>query len=418
LWCAFLIRVLTKRKRLTAEGPLVIFAALYFKPNSVAANFILNRDCLASRFSQADREFFKKALALAKLGRGFVSPNPVVGAVVVREGEIVGTGYHRKFGGNHAEVEALHEAGPQARGATLYCTLEPCSHFGKTPPCVNRVVDAGIQKVVIGSVDPNPLVNGRGIRLLREHGIVVESGLYEEACREMNESFFKYIATRMPFLTLKIAQSIDGKIADRHGYSRWISNSFARKLTHRWRWQSDAVLTGIGTVLQDDPQLTVRHENGPQPRRIVLDSHLRIPLTAKLLTDDHVHRTIVVISTACKEEEKAAYLEQLGAHIWRVSPGKSGSLNMVEVLDRLGGEGIASVLVEGGRRIFSALLEEKLADRLSCFVAPIILGEGVPAFHGLQIGSMSEAITLENLRWKVLGNNGLLTGRIKYSEVE
>ena len=373
---------------------------------------------MSFRFSQADREYLKKALALAKLGRGFVSPNPVVGAVVVREGEIVGTGYHRKFGGDHAEVEALREAGPQARGATLYCTLEPCSHFGKTPPCVNRVIEAGISKVIIGSVDPNPLVNGRGIRLLREHGVVVETGLYEEACRELNESFFKYITTRLPFLTLKIAQSIDGKIADRHGFSRWISNSFARKLTHRWRWQHDAVLVGIGTVLQDDPELTVRHEIGPQPRRIILDTHLRIPLTAKVLNDEHASRTLLLISSACKEEEKAAMLEQRGVHVWRIAPGKNGSLNMVEALDRLGGEGIASVLVEGGRRVFSALLEEKLADRLSCFVAPIILGEGVPAFHGLHIGSMSEAITLENLRWKVLGDNGLITGRIKYPEVE
>ena len=373
---------------------------------------------VASRFSQADREFFKKALALAKLGRGFVSPNPVVGAVVVREGEIVGTGYHRKFGGDHAEVEALREAGPNARGATLYCTLEPCSHFGKTPPCVNRVIDAGIKKVIIGSVDPNPLVNGRGVRILREHGIVVETGLYEEACREMNESFFKFIATRLPFLTLKIAQSIDGKIADRHGYSRWISNSFARKLTHRWRWQNDAVLVGIGTVLQDDPELTVRHEIGPQPRRIVLDSHLRIPLTAKLVTDEFAQRTIVIVSAACREEEKQTELEQRGVQVWRASPGKSGGLHLVEVLERMGAEGIASVLVEGGRRVFSVLLQERLADRLSCFVAPIILGEGVPAFHGLHIGSMSEAITLENLRWKVLGNNGLITGRIKYPEVE
>lgn len=373
---------------------------------------------MASRFSQTDREFFKKALALAKLGRGFVSPNPVVGAVVVREGEIVGTGYHRKFGGDHAEVEALREAGTQARGATLYCTLEPCSHFGKTPPCVNRVIDAGIKKVIIGSVDPNPLVNGRGIRILREHGIVVETGLYEAACREMNESFFKFIATRLPFLTLKIAQSIDGKIADRHGYSRWISNSFARKLTHRWRWQNDAVLVGIGTALQDDPELTVRHEIGPQPRRIVLDSHLRIPLAAKLVSDAFAARTIVMISSECREEEKQAQLEQRGVQVWRVSPGKSEGLHLVEVLERLGAEGIASVLVEGGRRVFSVLLQERLADRLSCFVAPIILGEGVPAFHGLHIGSMSEAITLENLKWKVLGNNGLITGRIKYPEAE
>jgi len=333
---------------------------------------------------------------------------------VVREGEIVGTGYHRKFGGDHAEVEALREAGHLARRATLYCTLEPCSHFGKTPPCVNRVIEAGIARVVLGSVDPNPLVNGRGIKVLRENGIQVETSLLAEACRELNESFFKFITTRLPFVTLKIAQSADGKIADQNGQSRWISNERARRLTHRWRWQTDAILVGIGTVLADDPRLTVRYEEGPQPRRLILDSHLRLPLAARLLNDSHAERTVILVSQECKEHEKAAAIEQRGTKIWRVPATPSGHLNLSQVLERIGQDNIAAVMVEGGRRIFTSFLEERLADRLTCFFAPIILGEGVPAFKGLQIANMSEAIHLVKPRWKILGDNGLVSGWIRY----
>ena len=369
---------------------------------------------MSSSFSQADREFLKKAIQLALRGRGFVSPNPLVGAVVVREGEIVGTGCHRKFGGEHAEVEALREAGHFARHATLYCTLEPCSHFGKTPPCVNRIIEAGIKRVVLGSVDPNPLVNGRGIKVLRESNITVETGLLAEACREVNESFFKYITTRLPFVTLKISQSVDGKIADQNGQSRWISNERSRRLTHRWRWQTDAVLVGIGTVLADDPRLTVRYEEGPQPRRIVLDSHLRIPLSAKLLNDSHVERTAILVSHECKEHEKAGEIERRGAKIWRVPATLSGHLDLSQALERIGQEGVASLMVEGGRRIFTSFLEERLADRLTCFFAPIILGEGIPAFKGLEISNISEAIHLIKPRWKILGDNGLVSGWIRY----
>lgn len=371
-----------------------------------------------TRFSNSDKEFLQTAIDLAGRGRGFVSPNPMVGAVVVREGEIAGTGYHRKFGGDHAEVEALREAGALAKGATLYCTLEPCSHYGKTPPCVDRVIESGVSKVIIGSVDPNPFVNGRGIKILREHGIVVETGLLEEACRRLNESYFKYITTRLPFLTLKIAQSIDGKIADAKGHSRWISNERARAFVHRWRWQSDAVLVGIGTVLQDDPQLTVRHEDGPQPRRIILDSHLRMPLHAKVLNDGHVDKTIIIVSSECKEFEKQNAIQQRGARVWPLQPSSSGSLQITRVLERIGQESIASVLVEGGRRVFSSLLAERHADRLACFIAPMLLGEGIVAFKDLPIASMLHAITLDQTEWRVLDDNALVTGQIKYPKME
>jgi len=369
-----------------------------------------------TRFTPEDRAFLQKALELAAAGCGYVSPNPMVGAVVVKDGEIVGTGYHRQFGGDHAEVEALREAGHLARGAALYCNLEPCSHFGKTPPCVNRISDSGIIRVVIGTLDPNPLVNGRGVKMLRENGIEIETGLLEEACYELNENFFKFIATRLPFVTLKVAQSLDGKIADANGYSRWISNEGARKLVHHWRWQNDAILIGIGTALVDDPQLTVREEPGPQPRRIIVDTNLRLPLAANVLNDEHVIKTIVAIGEDCREREKIAEIENRGGRVWPIRNSAAGSLDLRHLMERLGQEGLASVFVEGGRRIFSSLLEARLADRLKCFIAPKLLGGGIPAFQGLLIGSIEEAMTLTKMSWEIIGDNALLSGKIQYPD--
>jgi diaminohydroxyphosphoribosylaminopyrimidine deaminase/5-amino-6-(5-phosphoribosylamino)uracil reductase len=376
---------------------------------------ISEKDMLTPRFTPEDRAFLQKALELAAAGCGYVSPNPMVGAVVVKDGEIVSTGYHRQFGGDHAEVEALREAGHLSRGATLYCTLEPCSHFGKTPPCVNRVIESGIARVVVGTLDPNPLVNGRGAQMLREHGIEVEHGLLEAACYELNESYFKFITTRLPFVTLKVAQSLDGKIADAAGNSRWISNEQARRLVHRWRWQNDAIMVGIGTALADDPQLTVREEPGPQPRRIIIDTNLRLPLAAKLLNDEHVAKTIVAIGENCREREKIAEIESRGARIWPIRITAAGSLDLRHLMERIGHEGIASLFVEGGRRIFSSLLEGRLADRLKCFIAPKLLGDGIPAFQGLPISSMSQAIMLEKARWEAVGDNVLVSGIIRYA---
>lgn len=367
-----------------------------------------------SRFTPEDYVYLQQALELAAGGCGYVSPNPMVGAVVVKDGEIAGTGYHRQFGGDHAEVEALREAADLARGATLYCTLEPCSHFGKTPPCVNRIIDSGIAKVVIGTLDPNPLVNGRGVKILREHGVEVETGLLEEACYELNENFFKFITTRLPFVTLKVAQSLDGKIADAQGNSHWISNAAARKLVHRWRWQNDAILIGIGTALADSPQLTVREEPGPQPRRIVVDTNLRLPLTAPVLTDAHVTKTVVAIGENCREREKIVTLEDRGASVWPLRTTIDGSLDLRQLLERLGQENIASVLVEGGRRIFSSVLETQLADRLKCFIAPTIIGDGMPAFQGLRLDNLQNAMAFTKTTWEIIGDNVLLSGLLQY----
>jgi len=368
----------------------------------------------ATRFTPEDRAFLQKTLELAAAGCGYVSPNPMVGAVVVKDGEIVGTGYHRQFGGDHAEVEALREAGHLARGAALYCNLEPCSHFGKTPPCANRIIDAGISRVVIGTLDPNPLVNGRGVKVLREHGLEVESGLLEEACHELNESFFKFIAARLPFVTLKVAQSLDGKIADATGQSKWISNEAARKLVHRWRWQNDAILIGIGTALADNPQLTVREEPGSQPRRMIVDTNLRLPLAANVLTDEHVAKTIVAIGENCREREKIAEIETRGARVWLLRTTSAGSVDLRHLMERSAQEGIASVFIEGGRRIFSSLLEAELADRLKCFIAPKLVGDGMPAFQGLPINSLHDAIFLAKIKWENVGDNILLSGLLQY----
>lgn len=369
---------------------------------------------MQSRATAQHEVFMQKALELAERGRRLVSPNPMVGAVVVREGEIVGTGYHRRFGGDHAEVEALRDAGAQARGATLYVNLEPCSHFGKTPPCVNRVIDAGIKKVFVGALDPNPLINGKGAAILREHGIDVEVGVLEEASRELNAVFFKFITTGRPYVTLKLAQSVDGKIADANGASRWISNAAARRLVHRWRWQHDAVLVGIGAVLKDNPQLTVRDDDGPPPRRIILDSHFRTPLEANVLSDAHVQSTIMVISESCKETAKIDEMDKHGATVWRMPVDGRGGLNLEAVLSQARLANIASILVEGGRAVFSSFLEMKLADRLACFIAPKILGEGLPAFQGVASLPVSNPIALAQVSWQAIDDNVLLTGNLRY----
>jgi diaminohydroxyphosphoribosylaminopyrimidine deaminase/5-amino-6-(5-phosphoribosylamino)uracil reductase len=280
------------------------------------------------------------------------------------------------------------------------------------------VIDSGIAKVIIGTLDPNPLVNGRGVNILREQGVEVETGLLAEACYELNEVFFKFITTRLPFVTLKLAQSLDGKIADVSGRSKWISNAAARKLVQRWRWQNDAIMVGIGTVLADNPQLTVRDEPGPQPRRIIVDTNLRLPLTANVLTDAHVAKTIVAIGEECREREKIAEIENRGARVWPRRTTPAGSLDLRHLLERIGQESIASVFVEGGRRIFSSLLEAQLADRLKCFIAPKLLGDGIPAFQGLPVGGLDDTIAFKKFKWEIIADNVLLSGLLRYVQTE
>lgn len=335
----------------------------------------------------------RRALRLARKGEGWVSPNPMVGAVIVKNDLIIGEGYHRKFGQAHAEINALNQATESVKGSTVYVTLEPCSHHGKTPPCVESLIAAKPARVVIGTTDPNPLVGGRGIEALKRQGIETTVGIHEEACREINESFFKFIRSRVPFVTLKYAQTLDGRIATSTGHSRWISSLPSRRFAHRLRHAHDAVLVGIGTVLCDDPELTVRLVRGKNPLRIVLDSHLRIPLSAKILQEQDQAATLVV-ATDRAEKETLSRLTDLGIETLLIPADASGRIDLNRLFQELGKRDLASVLVEGGAGILTALLAESLADRLISIIAPKICGQGIDAVGQLHITEMDRAIGL------------------------
>ncbi|NOY78096.1 MAG: bifunctional diaminohydroxyphosphoribosylaminopyrimidine deaminase/5-amino-6-(5-phosphoribosylamino)uracil reductase RibD [Calditrichaeota bacterium] len=352
-----------------------------------------------------DQKWMRLALNLARRGLGQTSPNPNVGAVIVKNGTLLGKGYHRQFGGPHAEVFALREAGEAARGATLYVTLEPCSHYGKTPPCVNRVIKAGISRVVIATPDPNPLVNGRGIRKLQQAGIAVTVGVEGEKARQLNEPFFTFMETGLPFVRLKIAQTLDGKIATPTGDSRWITGEASRRLVHRWRAQMDAVLVGIGTVLKDNPALTVRMVRGRNPRRVILDPGLRVPLSARVVSDGEAARTILF--TAAANRQKISALQGKGVTVFQIEKKADGHFDLKQVLEKLTELGIISVLVEGGSGVFSSFLNQKAFHRLAVFQAPKIAGSGLGPFDGIGFQKMEEAIPLKLLKQRKIGEDGL-----------
>ncbi len=361
--------------------------------------------------NSTDEDYLKLALRLAKQGRGKVSPNPMVGAVIVKDNLIVGQGYHKIFGKEHAEVNALNAAVDNVVGATLYVNLEPCSHFGKQPPCVDRILAAGIKRVVVGMSDPNPLVNGKGIQKLRENGIEVKVGVVEDLCRQLNEAYLKHITTGLPFTTLKIAQTLDGRIAASNGRSQWISGERSRRLVHKMRSQNDAVLVGVGTVLADNPHLTVRLSRGVSPKRVVVDSRLRIPLHSHLLTDKLAEKTIIA-TTAWASKNKIKRIEHLGATVWVLKANSEKRVHLPALWTRLGKEGIASVLVEGGSRIATAVLKNKLADKIQIFLAPKILGDGLCAIDNLGINSLTQAILLNDLQTRKLDRDVLITARL------
>lgn len=333
----------------------------------------------------------RRALKLARRGEGRVSPNPLVGAVIVKDGNVIGEGYHQRYGAPHAEINAIANARESLAGATVYVTLEPCSHFGKTPPCSEALIRVKPARVVIGTADPNPLVAGRGIAALQQAGIETLLGVGERACREINETFFKYISTGLPFLTLKCAQTIDGQIATVTGHSRWISSSASRAFAHRLRRCHDAILVGVGTVLQDDPELTVRHVRGRNPLRIIVDSRLRLPLEARVLQNQEAARTMVVTTNRALPEKIAQFAE-LGIETLLIDEDGSGHVDLKKLLGELGKRQIASLLVEGGAAIATSFLKEKSVDRLVTIIAPKILGAGVAAVGDLGKKNMEEAL--------------------------
>ena len=318
-----------------------------------------------------DWEYMRLALELAERGAGWTSPNPMVGAVIVKDGHIIGQGWHHRYGDLHAERDALANCTESPAGATLYVTLEPCCHYGKQPPCTQAILEAGITRVVVGSDDPNPLVAGKGLAFLREHGITVETGVERAACDALNRVFFHYIQTRRPYVVMKYAMTMDGKIATHTGASRWITGEAARQRVHQDRHRYAAILCGVGTVLRDDPLLNCRMEGGKNPLRIVCDTHLRTPLDSQIV---RTAREIPTILAACDPlPERAAALETAGCRVWDL-PQRDGHVDLAALMERLGAEQIDSVLLEGGGTLNWAALESGIVERVQAYIAPKLFG--------------------------------------------
>lgn len=341
-----------------------------------------------------DKEYIRLALSLAAKAKGMTSPNPCVGAVVVKDGRIVGKGYHKYAGGPHAEVYALRQAGRKAKGATLYVSLEPCSHYGRTPPCVDAIVSAGIKRVVAAMKDPNPVNNGKGFAILRRNGIRVETGVLESEARKFNEEFVKFITKKIPFVTVKVAQTLDGKIATRTGDSKWISAEGAREFVHKLRSQADAIMVGANTVLIDDPLLTVRLKGRKirQPLRVVLSGKSGIPPSARI-----VHNK--------------------GGRTMIIRPkGKTGRVDIKRLLKELAGRGVTHVLIEGGGEVIASALKAKVVDKVYFFIAPKIIGgrEAKTSVEGEGIGRIARAIGLKDMTSRNIGGDILIEGYVRY----
>lgn len=356
----------------------------------------------------------KIALDLAKKGEGLTSPNPMVGAVIVKEGKVVGTGFHKALGEAHAEVAAIDEAGASAKGATLYVTLEPCNHTGRTPPCTGKIVDANISRVVAAMKDPNPDVKGGGIDYLKQHGIDIVLGVCKDKAKKLNEAFIKYVGTKRPFVIIKCAATLDGRIATKTGDSRWVSGKESRAFVHRLRHAADAIMIGINTVKQDDPSLTTRLNDlkGHDPFRIILDTHLAISENAKVLRLNSASDTIIVTGNSISEKKKAQ-IENKRIRIIK-SPVKDGLIDLDSLMDRLGDFGITSVLIEGGSRVIAKALDEKIVDKIIFFYAPKIMGgdDGVPVCKGQGPDLMNDCIPVKDINVRRFGDDVMIEGYI------
>ncbi|MDX1418982.1 MAG: bifunctional diaminohydroxyphosphoribosylaminopyrimidine deaminase/5-amino-6-(5-phosphoribosylamino)uracil reductase RibD [Rubricoccaceae bacterium] len=369
--------------------------------------------------------WMQRCLDLATRGAGHVSPNPLVGAVLVSpDGEVLGEGFHARWGTPHAEVAAVRDAearghGDRLREATLYVNLEPCSHHGKTPPCADLLLERGVPRVVVAHEDPFPEVAGRGLRRLREAGVDVTVGPLAAAARRLNEAFLRHVATGRPLVTLKWAQTLDGQVATASGDSRWVSSERSRALVHRWRAEADAVLVGAGTARADDPRLTVRHVDGRQPLRVVLDRTGTLPPSLQVFTDAHAGRTVAVVGEGARPGYAGA-VEAAGGALLR-APVRQGHLDLGAVLDRLGaGEGlpdgarpVQSVLAETGPGLATALLRQDLADRLFVFIAPKVIGRGTPAVESLGAERMAAARMCTEATWEPLDPDVLFRGWLR-----
>lgn len=375
-----------------------------------------------------NEKYMRMAIELAKKGAGGVNPNPMVGAVVVKNGEVIGRGYHKFFGGPHAEVYALEEAGKEAEGATIYVTLEPCSHYGKTPPCAKKIIDMGIKKCFIGSSDPNPKVAGKGVAMLKEAGIEVVENVLKEECDEVNQVFFKYIKTRIPYLFVKCGITLDGKIALSNGISKWITNSIAREKVQYYRNKFMGIMVGINTVLTDNPSLTARIENGVNPFRIIVDPNLQIDENFKVVKNNEDGKTMIITS------QKNLFTEDAENTEIQIKQKRLAEENKVKfifidgekfsfrkMLEEIGKAGIDSVLLEGGETLISLAFEENAIDGGEIFIANKILGDSSakPFISGFVREKMEEAVQLTNVRNNIYGENvGMEFYFKKYNEME
>lgn len=358
-------------------------------------------------------ELMREALRLAKKGVGKTSPNPAVGSVIARGGEVIAGGWHRKAGLPHAEIEALARAGKNAKGATLYVTLEPCCHFGRTPPCTDAIISSGVKRVIVGAPDPNPKVAGKGVAALQAAGIEVVEGVLANECAAINDAYNKYIVKGLPFVTLKLASSLDGRIATSGGESKWITGVESRRLVHRMRAANDAVMVGAQTALKDDPELTVRLAAGRDPVRVVLDSTLRLPVTSKVFNGVRAGRSRLIVFASQKADKKRlAKAVDRGAEVVCV-PSTGNGLSLKRVFKELAKREVTSVLVEGGSSLAASLLKEKLVDRLAVFYGPMVLGADSLASVGpLGLKGLKKAPKLKDMSVKKVGGDILVEGHI------
>jgi len=392
--------------------PLGVMCLAYLCPEDCfRALFVLKREI---HFSQDGGQlrgeniyYMQMALETAGKALGRTSPNPMVGAVVVRDGQVVGSGYHARAGTPHAEVHALREAGAKACGATLYVTLEPCCHHGRTGPCTEAVIKAGITKVVVAMEDPNPKVAGKGVKILQNAGITVETGVLEEQSRRLNEVFIKYISTRLPFVVMKTAMSLDGKIATASGESQWITGPASRAMVHRLRDRYDAILVGVGTVLADNPSLTTRlsEGGGKDPVRVVLDSRAMTPVDAQIITQSS-HSPTIIVTTSDAPRVKLQQLSDAGAQIMQLSADDNG-ICLHELLCKLAEREITSLLVEGGTRVNGTFINSNLVDKVCWFIAPkIIGGHAAPGpVGGIGITALADAMKLSDISLQRYGED-------------
>ena len=378
-----------------------------------------------------DEKYMRMAIELAKKGEGAVNPNPLVGAVVVKDGKVIGKGYHRFFGGPHAEVYALEKAGEEACGATIYVTLEPCSHYGKTPPCAKKIIDMGIKKCFVGSSDPNPQVAGKGVAMLKKAGIEVVENVLKDECDKLNQVFFKYIKTKIPYLFLKCAITLDGKIATKTGNSKWITNEITREKVQFYRNKFMGVMVGINTVMLDNPSLTSRIQNGVNPFRIIVDPHLKIDENCRVVKNNEDEKTVIITSQKNRFVENSENIDEKNFETMmkqkRLSQNNKvkfifldkEKFSFKKMLEEIGKMGIDSVLLEGGESLISLAFKEEVIDAGEIFVANKILGDknAKPFISGFSKDKMEEAILLNNVKNNIYGENvGMEFYLKKYSE--